>query len=115
MEHLTHRRRSPWVAGRPAWRAADLDGDGKLDLAVTNLFEDNLTILKNQGSMSFTAQATKPNAGTGPYYIVATDIDGNDTLDLVVTNSTDPAPCRAAEQRHRAVQPAGELWRGRLP
>src|SRR5205809_580740 len=67
--------------------AADLDGNGVQDLAVTNYFSDNVTILRNNGSGKFTHPASSPVAvGNGPVAIAAADLDGDGDQDLAVAN-----------------------------
>jgi hypothetical protein len=68
--------------------AADLDGDGDQDLAVSNFGTDNVTILRNNGSGKFTQPASSPVAvGDGPKDIVAADLDGDGDQDLAVSNA----------------------------
>jgi hypothetical protein len=67
--------------------AADLDGDGDRDLAVTNSVDDNVTILRNTGGGNFVQPASSPEAGDdGPVSIVAADLDGDLDADLAVSN-----------------------------
>ena len=56
--------------------AADLDGDGKLDLAVTNTGDNTVSVLLGKGDGTFGAQTTYPT-GSGPQGIVAADFDGH--------------------------------------
>jgi len=43
------------VGGNPTWiEAADLDGDARLDLAVSNQSSDDIWIYKNEGQGRFT-------------------------------------------------------------
>jgi VCBS repeat-containing protein len=65
--------------------AGDLDGDGDLDLAVAKFFSNNVTILTNDGTGTFTATST-PTAGDGPFSVAADDLDGDGDLDLAVAN-----------------------------
>ena len=65
--------------------AADLDGDGKPDLAVANSGSNNVSALKNNGDGTFAAAV---NYATGNYSnsVFATDLDGNTSPDLAVAN-----------------------------
>jgi VCBS repeat protein len=69
--------------------AADLDGDGDQDLAVANLFSDNVTILKNNGSGNLRETASSPIAtGDAPAKVAAVDLDGDGDQDLAVVNQS---------------------------
>jgi len=71
----------------------DLDGDGKLDLAVTNFGNDatigtTVSLLRNtsSGSLSFTQTTLTLTGGkTGPLGIALGDLNGDTKLDLAVT------------------------------
>ncbi|MFY9226455.1 MAG: FG-GAP-like repeat-containing protein [Blastocatellia bacterium] len=71
--------------------AADLDGDGKADLAVANQGSNTASVLRNTSTVgtidanSFAPQVTFA-AGTGPFSVAIGDLDGDSKLDLVVAN-----------------------------
>jgi len=65
----------------------DFNGDGTLDLAVTNYSNNNLTILLGNGDGTFTAAAVNPVTGANPYFAAAGDFNGDGKLDLAVANS----------------------------
>lgn len=68
----------------------DLDGDSKLDLAVTNQNNSSLSVLRNtsiSGTVSFANQQIFP-IGAGSSAVVASDLDTDGKLDLVSANDT---------------------------
>ncbi len=68
--------------------AGDLDGDGKVDLAVANRNSDDISIFLGNGDGTFAA-AVYYSAGDGPMSICAGDLDSDNDLDLAVANDYD--------------------------
>jgi len=75
--------------------AADLNGDGKPDLAITNAGSNSLTILLNDGRGGFTAlpplvlgDINSALAKLAPAVILAADLNGDRKIDLVVLSET---------------------------
>ncbi len=68
---------------------SDLEGDGKLDLAVTNLYDNDISIFKNTSTIGSISFAPKSDFTTGNYprSIAIGDIDGDAKPDLVVSNN----------------------------
>jgi hypothetical protein len=66
---------------------ADLNGDGRQDLAVANLVGPNISILLGNGAGGFTSAGTAIATGSGPRTIVALDYNGDGRTDLALTNS----------------------------
>jgi hypothetical protein len=68
-----------WVA------AADINGNGKIDLITANLAAPPLTVLTNNGGGIFSSNATY-NVGIEPQCVVAADVNGDSNVDLVSAN-----------------------------
>ncbi len=70
--------------------AGDFDGDGKVDIAVTNFGNSSVSVFRNisvPGSPLLAAGCAFPT-GAGVLYVAAGDLDGDGKYDLAVTNST---------------------------
>jgi len=67
---------------------ADLDADGKVDIAVTNSGAASVSVFKNKSTVGTISLATKVDYTTGgtPEYVSIADVDGDSKLDLVVAN-----------------------------
>jgi len=65
----------------------DLNGDGKLDLAVTNSGANSVSVHLGNGDGSFAA-ATTSAVGTSPIVVAVEDLNDDGKLDLVVVNSS---------------------------
>ena len=70
------------VPGRSA--RADLDGDGDLDLVVPNVFDNTVTVWRNDGGLAFTPIQTLATANN-PSDIDLVDMNGDSFLDIVLT------------------------------
>ncbi|WP_207425024.1 FG-GAP-like repeat-containing protein [Pedobacter sp. SYSU D00535] len=67
---------------------ADLDADGKLDIAVLNTASNTVSVLKNistNGSIAFAGKVDY-YTGSGPNGIAITDLDGEGKPDLAIVN-----------------------------
>ena len=66
----------------------DLDGDGRLDLAVTSFSTDFVSVLHNTSSIGTISFAAKVNfaTGSGPISVSISDLDGDGKADLAVNN-----------------------------
>ena len=68
--------------------AADVNGDGKVDLICANEGDNTLTVLTNNGSGGFVSNATL-SVGRLPYSVVAADVNGDGGVDLICANGMD--------------------------
>ncbi|MEQ8548418.1 MAG: FG-GAP-like repeat-containing protein [Cyclobacteriaceae bacterium] len=67
----------------------DLDGDGKVDLAVANYTSNTVSVFRNTstavGTISYAAKQDY-TTGTGPWSVAIGDLDGDGKADLAVAN-----------------------------
>ncbi|WP_322647924.1 FG-GAP-like repeat-containing protein [Nostoc sp. ChiVER01] len=63
----------------------DFNGDGKLDLAVTNQGSNTVSVLLGNGTGGFNT-ATNFTVGTSPFSVTVGDFNGDSKLDLAVAN-----------------------------
>jgi len=85
--------------------AADLDGDGLLDVTSANYFSDNLTAFFQDAPWSFGTRILPPgeeNLARGACGLTSTDIDGDGDQDLVSANSDDDSLTIFYQTRRRA-------------
>ena len=66
----------------------DLNGDGRLDMAVPNCSDGTVTVLLGNGDGTFTAASGSPitEGGSEPCFAALGDFSGNGILDLAVAN-----------------------------
>ncbi len=68
--------------------AGDLNGDGNVDLVVSNSGDNTISVLLGKGDGTFTNGATYP-VGNVPSQLTLADLNGDGKLDISVVNSTD--------------------------
>jgi len=77
---------TPGVGGNPlSVAAANINGDGKLDLISANYADNTLSVLTNDGHGGFVL-ASSLSVGSSPYSIVAADVNGDGKVDLISAN-----------------------------
>ena len=64
---------------------ADINGDGKPDIIVTDNGTNYVSVFSNNGNGTFAA-ATDFSTGSGPFGIAVGDFNGDGTPDVAVTN-----------------------------
>src|SRR5436305_1475348 len=79
--------RCPAAAGPQAVVAADFNGDGKLDLALTS-GGTTVSVLLGNGDGTF-RPAVNFATGSGPRSIAVGDFNGDGNLDIVTANASD--------------------------
>jgi hypothetical protein len=77
---------SPGVCGSPvSVTAADVNGDGRMDLISANYASGALSVLTNSGNASF-ALSSSPGVGGSPASVTAADVNGDGRMDLISAN-----------------------------
>jgi uncharacterized protein (TIGR03437 family) len=79
------------AAGPSGAAAGDFNGDGKLDLAVTESFTGKVAVLLNSTS-GLQLSGTFSSGGSTPGLVVAADFNGDGKLDLAVANAANLSP-----------------------
>lgn len=85
----------------PQWTAiADLNGDGKQDLAVINncpQCDSQIGVLLGNGDGTFQPATTYDSGGAGPVSIQAADLNGDGKMDLIVVNGCVEVPNQSCQ------------------
>jgi hypothetical protein len=66
----------------------DLNSDKRLDIVVTNIVDNSVSVLLGYGNGSFANQSTYLT-GSSPLFVVISDVNNDIQLDLIVVNEND--------------------------
>ena len=69
--------------------AADLNGDGKVELIEANFYYNTVLILTNNGKGAFNFAHTAPPTGRGPLFVTTADVNGDGKPDIITVNNYD--------------------------
>ena len=75
------------MTGQTAITTGDFDGDGKVDLAITDQAENSVSVLVGNGDGSFQSPQ-EVNTGNFAAGVAAGDFNGDGRLDVAVANTT---------------------------
>jgi len=92
--------------------AADMDGDGKIDLVVANYFTSNLGIFRNTstpGNISFSIESTTTPTPLYPAQIAFSDLDGDGLPDLSLITQGAGSPQGDSVTVYRNTSSGGHL------
>jgi hypothetical protein len=70
----------------------DFNGDGALDIAVTNYYFSTVTVLLGNGDGTFQTgvpYTTSANPSNSSFYVAEADLNGDGNLDLIASNEVD--------------------------
>jgi FG-GAP-like repeat len=78
---VANRRSAPFSAA-----IADLDGDGKADVAIADIGQRTVVVRLGNGDGTFAPEVAFPEGGVGPYVCIAHDVNLDGKLDVVCAN-----------------------------
>ncbi len=79
------------AANTVSWTITDLDGDGKVDLALVDQSTRRLIALANAGCSHPSQWPSEFAVGSTPYGLAVRDLDGDGLLDIAVANQASSA------------------------
>ena len=90
---------------------ADVDGDGKLDIVVSNDHPDSKLVYRNEGNGQFRVIGKFGEPAWSTRYLALADLNGDGFPDIIVANRNgSPEEARRAK---RALQPSFVCWNNR--
>jgi hypothetical protein len=69
--------------------AADVDGDGDMDLLSASFNDDEIAWMENDGNEVFTRHIVNSTDADGPRAVAAADLDGDGDMDVLSASETD--------------------------
>lgn len=94
----------------------DLDGDGRVDLAVTHPYSENVAVLRGDGRGGFGAPTVHRTGGSYAYSVAIADVTGDGAADLLVANrSSNEVAVLAGDGHGGLADPVRVPVRGRAP
>jgi hypothetical protein len=103
----------PW-SGPVAFMAADVNGDGEMDLICANGYANTLSVLTNNGRGGLILADTLA-VGASPYTAAVADINGEGKVALISANSGDDTLSVLTNNRIGGFVTAGTYSVGRYP
>ncbi len=97
-----------------ALAAADLTGNGTVDVVVVNTGDNNISVLSGMGGGTFAAPLNY-SVGGAPSDVKIAALDNNATLDVVVTNAADDTVSVLFTRPDESLQPPVEYGVGDAP
>ena len=102
-------------AGSEGVAAADFDGDGKMDLVVSNDDADDVSVLWGNGSGGFLDSGAPISVGIAPFAVAVGDFNNDGKLDIATSDEIGNTVTVLLNQGNRAFAPAVSTDTGGSP
>jgi VCBS repeat protein/FG-GAP repeat protein len=102
-------------AGAMGVAAGDFDGDGKMDLVVSNDDADNVSVLWGSGTGSFLDSGAPISVGIAPFAVAVGDFNNDGKLDIATSDEIGNTVTVLLNQGNRAFAPAMSTDTGGSP